>query len=58
MIIIEGKLVGVFQKDNFWFARITPDFKEFEVVDIPITIDQFHKLKLDVPAKITVEFNQ
>jgi hypothetical protein len=56
-IIIEGKLVGVYQEDRFFYARIVPDFKDFDVVDIPINHDLFAKLKLDKRAKVTIEID-
>jgi hypothetical protein len=54
-ITIEGKLTGVYQEDRFFFARVVPDFKEFDVIDIPINHDLFARLKLDKRVKITVE---
>jgi hypothetical protein len=54
MNVIMGKLIGVCQDDNLFFARISLGVCE---IQIPITVDQFHKLKLNLPVKITTEFS-
>jgi hypothetical protein len=54
--ILEGKLSGVYQENDRFIARFTPSDKESVEIDIPITGEQFHGLKMGVPVKIIVQF--
>ena len=52
-ILLTGKFIGVYQEDSLFFAR----FKSAECpeIDIPVTSEQFHKIKLDTIVKIHVQ---
>ena len=56
MNVIMGKLVGVCQDDRFFYARIALENSDYET-RIPISIEQFHKLKLDKTVKVEVSFD-
>ncbi len=54
-IEINGQLVGVYQENNNFFARVSTRIEGgFHEVDFPITAEQFHKLNL-TNVKLTLE---
>ena len=53
---IKVLLVGVFQEDNKFFARLIPEHQPDCEWEIPITAQQFHSLPIGKPVKIIVSF--
>lgn len=51
-LTIAGNLIGVFQKDNDFYARFK--ISDFEEIDLPIDHDQFQKIKFG-KGKLTLE---
>lgn len=47
-----GNLIGVFQKENNFYARFK--ISDFEEIHFPIDSEAFHKLKFGI-AKLTLE---
>jgi len=53
LITLSGKLLGVYQDGEGFFARFKPD-NDYEM-DIPITREQFHKMGLGGKATLKLE---
>jgi hypothetical protein len=52
--IIHGWVTGTYQNDKGYFARFIPDGQAAVPIDVPISSDQFYKIKFDMPHKIIV----